>query len=384
MSRAEVELYDLLPVADLLDFWLRSAEELLAPTRLEHQADFDPVFQPAQHAHLRRDPRGVVGVVSGDVRPVALPLRAVVPALLAGNAVVVQSSETSAASTALLQTAFAKLLPDADLLTFLVGPVEQLAESGVDAISFSGSLDDARALALACAQRLVPYRVELTGTSADAAALVLADAPFPRAVRGVADHAITGAPPWMARLRRVYVERAVSSAFLEGLRPLLEAAELPLRVSSNLLGLDELPDEASVVRVFVVSDAAAAVEAINQRSLALPVTSVSVWSKRPDKTRLRALRAASITLQTHGVPAPIDALATSLDSALEPFVQSCVVVESRSGRAAELGWAPRGEEADPLLRAAIVARGGGAGFWARLGALLSLFAGYLRRRLASD
>lgn len=373
----------MLPVADLMDFWLRSAEELFAPAPVEHRDDFDPIFQPGQRARVQRDARGVVGIVTGDVRPVALPMRAIVPALLAGNAVVVLLSEHTKATNALLESVFAGLLPDADLLVFTSGSPAELA-SEVDAISFSGDADAARAVSLACAPRLVPCNIALTGTSADAAALILSDAPLERTIRGVADQAITGALPWMARLRRVYVERSVSAKVIEQLRPALEAEKLELRVSSNILDLEQSEDASNVVRLFVVSDADKAVEAINQRAIALPMASVSVWSRRVGKAVVRAIRAESVTLKTHGTPAPIDAVATSLDAALAPFVRTCVVVESRSGHRAELGWRPPSARNEELVRTAIVARGGGAGVLTRLRAFLGLLAGYLRRRLASD
>lgn len=383
-SRADVELHDVLPVADLMDFWLRSAEELFAPAPLEHRDDFDPIFQPKQRARVLRAPHGVVGIATGEVRPIALPMRAIVPALLAGNAVVVLPSEHTKGTNLLLQSLFAGLLPDPDLLVFVTGAVEDLARSGLDAIAFSGEAERARALVIACAERLVPCSVALTGTSADAAALILSDAALKRAVQGVADQAISGAAPWMARLRRVYVERSVSTRFIEQLRPALAAGELELRVSSNVLELEQSEAASEVVRVFVVADAGKAVDAINERALAMPLASVSVWSRRNGKALMPSIRADVVTLQTHGTPAPIDAVATSLDAALVPFVRTCVMVESRSGRDAELGWTPRSTRSEELVRAAIVARGGGASLLARVRAFLHLIAGYLRRRLASD
>src|ERR1700738_2282611 len=77
-------LGEVLPSADVVQYWTRSIEELLRPTEVA----LDPLAYPGKHGSIFRDPRGVVGVIMPWNFPVALPLRTIVPALLAGNAVV--------------------------------------------------------------------------------------------------------------------------------------------------------------------------------------------------------------------------------------------------------------------------------------------------------
>src|SRR5262249_36576558 len=90
--RAESYLAEIVPAAALFDYWCRSAPVLLQPEGVP----IDPVTFPRKRGVVERIPRGVIAVISPWNFPVALPLRAIVPALLAGNAVVFKPSEHAA------------------------------------------------------------------------------------------------------------------------------------------------------------------------------------------------------------------------------------------------------------------------------------------------
>ena len=176
----EVLLGEVLPSADVVAYWTGAIEELLDPQEIE----IDAIAYPGKDGTIEREARGVVAVIMPWNFPVALPLRTIIPALLAGNAVVFKPSEVTPKSGALVAELFAGLVPDG-----LVGLVEGAGDAGaalcdadVDLVVFTGSVTTGRKVAHACAERLVPCSLELGGKDA---AIVLADANLERAANGV-------------------------------------------------------------------------------------------------------------------------------------------------------------------------------------------------------
>ena len=73
----EAALAEVLPNADLIDYWTASIEELLEGTTVE----LDALAYPGKLGRIYREPRGVVGLITPWNYPVAIPLRTIVPAL---------------------------------------------------------------------------------------------------------------------------------------------------------------------------------------------------------------------------------------------------------------------------------------------------------------
>src|SRR5262249_36537755 len=146
--------------------------------------------------------------------PFALPLRTIVPALLAGNAVVFKPSEVTPRTGTLLRELFDGLVP-ADVFSVVQGDGAvgaELVASDVDFVVFTGSSATGRKVAHSCADRLVPCAVELGGKDA---AIVLADADLERAANGIVWGAMMNAGQNCGAIERVYVEKSVSAALTE-------------------------------------------------------------------------------------------------------------------------------------------------------------------------
>lgn len=103
----EALLAEVLPNADLVAYWLDHAEDLLEPD----EQHYNPVTFPGKSGVVYRDPRGTLGLITPWNFPVAIPLRSLVPALLAGNAVVFKPSEVCPRTGALVASLFEGLLP---------------------------------------------------------------------------------------------------------------------------------------------------------------------------------------------------------------------------------------------------------------------------------
>lgn len=249
MGKPEVEvlLGEVLASADVVDYWSRTIEELLEPSDVPLEA----VAYPRKYGKIQRDPRGVVAVIMPWNFPVALPLRTIVPALLAGNAVVFKPSEVTPRSGALVVELFGGLLPDG-LLGLVQGAGEvgaSLCAADVDQVIFTGGVATGRKVAHACAERLVPCALELGGKDA---AIVFADADIERATRGVVWGAMMNAGQNCAAIERVYVERRVADEF---------ANRVAALVSSLRPGIDVMPLATDAQKAIVGGHVASAVAA---------------------------------------------------------------------------------------------------------------------------
>ncbi len=202
----EALLGEVLASADVVAYWCAAAEDLFEPQEVE----LDPVSYPKKIAFVHRVARGVVAVVMPWNFPFALPLRAIVPALLAGNAVIFKPSEVTPRTGEKIASLLEGLVPDG-LFQVVQGGRElgaSLVASDVDAVVFTGSPAAGRKVAAACAERLIPCALELGGKDA---AIVLEDANLDRAANGLLWAAMMNAGQNCGAVERVYVVEKVAA-----------------------------------------------------------------------------------------------------------------------------------------------------------------------------
>ena len=169
-----------------------------------------------------RHPVGVVGVIAPWNFPLTLALAEALPALLAGNAVVLKP-DTRVALTALWA---AEQLEDAGLPEHLFeivlgdGPVVGPAlVPEVDYVCFTGSTAVGRTVAQQAASRLAGASLELGGKNG---VYVAADADLDRAVPGVLRDCFAGAGQVCVAMERLVLHRDIADAFLERFIALVE------------------------------------------------------------------------------------------------------------------------------------------------------------------
>ncbi|WP_190989996.1 aldehyde dehydrogenase family protein [Pseudarthrobacter sulfonivorans] len=138
------------------------------------------------HGYTRNEPFGVIGVVTPWNAPLNQAARAVAPAILAGNTVVVKPSEfTSATTLELARIATEVGLPDGVLNVVTgtgVGAGQPLIEHrDIRKVAFTGSLRAGREIGRVAADRVLPLTLELGGKSAN---IVFADANLRDAAAG--------------------------------------------------------------------------------------------------------------------------------------------------------------------------------------------------------
>ena len=199
---------DVVPNLDLFDYWTTDGAKALAP----EPAAISQLKFPKKKGVIRYEPIGLIGLITPWNYPAALVLRTLVPALVAGNAVLLKSSEHTPETGKLIASIFGEVLPPA-----LVTVVEGAAEAGefvcgeADHIVFIGSVATGRKVAMRAAERLVSVSLELGGKDA---AVVLADCDLDRTVAGVFWGAMSNSGQNCAAIERCYVERSLYPTFV--------------------------------------------------------------------------------------------------------------------------------------------------------------------------
>ena len=429
----EAALAEVLPNADLVDYWCAAIEELLEPMPVE----LDALSYPSKSGHTQRDARGVLALITPWNYPIAIPLRTIVPALLCGNAVLFKPSEVTPRCGELVTSLFAELLPK-DVLTLVQGDGEvgaKLVDSDVDAVVFTGSVETGRTIATACAQRLIPCSLELGGKDA---AIVRADCNLERAANGIVWGAFTNAGQNCAAIERVYVESTIADKFIERvtaltkkLRPGVDTAMMTTLAQKQIAQrhLDEAvaegatvlhgadddtsddghsftptvvrieaeQDDCSVMQdetfgpllpIRVVDDVAQAVTLVNASRYAL---TTSIWSKdtHAAEALVSQLNSGVVTINNHGFTAALPEApwsgtgasgfgVTNSPHSLGAFTRPRFVLVDHSRGKTELWWYPY----TPALRAIAFAMAkvrGGAGFFGRIRAIATLIAAFPKR-----
>jgi len=165
---------------------------------------------------LLHDPLGVAAAITPWNFPIAMPHWMVLPALMAGNTVVLKPSE----ETPLIAQAYVDILSGVlptDVLGIVHGNEEQgraLVAADVDLIAFTGSRTAGQQIMGAAALGLKRLILELGGKDP---LLVLEDADIARAAAFAANSSFRNAGQVCVSTERIYVLDSVADAFEEAL-----------------------------------------------------------------------------------------------------------------------------------------------------------------------
>jgi acyl-CoA reductase-like NAD-dependent aldehyde dehydrogenase len=434
-GKPEVEalLGEVLASADVVGYWAEIIADELEP----FEPEIDALSYPKKAGLVHREARGTIGVIMPWNFPFALPLRTLVPALMAGNAIVFKPSEITPRTGRVIVDLFADLLPEG-----LIGLVQgggdagaKLCAADVDLVVFTGSPASGRKVAHACADRLIPCTLELGGKDA---AIVLADADLDRAANGIVWGAMMNAGQNCGAVERVYADKKIVKELTErvvaatkALRPgddvgplTTEAqratvqrhvdaakaagatvhvggeafedatAKLGYRPTVITIEGDESPlvaDETfgPVVPILAVDGAAEAVRRANASRYGL---TASIWTAdlRAAETLARELRAGVVTINNHSFTGALPSAPwggvgetgwgiTGSPLALDHLTRPRFVLLDRNRASRELWWYPYTDTLKKIALAFARLRGG-APLGGRIGALFSLI-GLLPKRM---
>jgi succinate-semialdehyde dehydrogenase/glutarate-semialdehyde dehydrogenase len=202
---------DVLIALDGVEYYGRHAAGFLRDQRVPHHN----IAVKAKSGKLRYEPYGIVGIIAPWNYPLAIPLGQIVPALLAGNAVILKCSELTPRCGELIAECFAQAAFPGDLFQVLQGggPVgAALVEARPDKIVFTGSVATGRRVAEACGRLLIPCVLELGGKDA---MIVLADADLEAASSAAVWGSFTNCGQACLSVERIYAERDIAQRFTE-------------------------------------------------------------------------------------------------------------------------------------------------------------------------
>lgn len=208
-------LAEVIAIDGLAQYYAHNAPRFLAPQRRM------PIFPVLQRGKMIYAPYGVVGAITPWNYPLANAFLDALPALFAGNAVILKPSEF----TPYTAIEIAKLLHRAGVPEHVLQIITGDGRSGaavvdhVDCITFTGSPNNGRRIAIRCAERLIPCWLEMGGKDP---ALVLKDADLDVAASSVIRGGTENAGQMCIGTKRVYVEASVYDAFLARLQTYLK------------------------------------------------------------------------------------------------------------------------------------------------------------------
>ena len=196
-------------VLDAINFWTDQGPKFLAD---EIVSPHNPLLK-AKRAKIVYRPFGVVGMISPWNFPVILSLGDAIPALLAGNAVVVKPSEITPLTLMELVRAWREDVGAPDVLAVVNG----MGETGgalideCDYMQFTGSEKTGKIVMKRAAETLTPVSLELGGKDP---LIVTRDADVERAVNATAWGGLLNTGQICISIERVYVEEPIYDEFV--------------------------------------------------------------------------------------------------------------------------------------------------------------------------
>jgi acyl-CoA reductase-like NAD-dependent aldehyde dehydrogenase len=247
-SHEDALLAEVFYVADSLGFWAKNAAKYLADEKVRPHSPL--MF--GKRIVLRYRPLGAVGVIAPWNYPLSLGIGDALPALMAGNTVVLKPSEITPLATKLVVEGAYEVGFPRDVLTLATGDgatgaaLVELA----DMIMFTGSTRTGRKVAARCGERLIPCSLELGGKDA---MIVLADADLERAANVAAEWSMRNTGQLCMSVERVYVEASVYDDFLARVTEKVAALRVgqPGRPGSIDVGAITFPPQIEVVEEHV-------------------------------------------------------------------------------------------------------------------------------------
>jgi len=182
------------------------ASDTLAPEILPDKIGF--------HRRIEHEPLGVVLDIAAWNYPLLIAVNVVIPALLAGNSVLLKHSARTPLCGLHFEKAFGQQTPGLvqNLILTHDHTLAMIRDGGVDHVVFTGSVPGGRAIHRAVAERFIDVGLELGGKDP---AYIAEDADLEFTVPNVVDGACYNAGQSCCAVERVYVHRNCYEAFIE-------------------------------------------------------------------------------------------------------------------------------------------------------------------------
>ena len=208
-AREDALLVEVAYGANALGFWPKKAPKWLADEKVRTS---NP-FVLGRRMVVRYRAVGVVGVIGPWNYPLVNSVGDAIPALAAGNAVVVKPSEVTPLTSLLFERGLHESGLPEGVFQVAIGTGETGAQliDEVDMVMFTGSTRTGRKVMERAAQTLTPVSLELGGKDP---MIVLADADLERAANAAVYYSMQNGGQTCISIERVYVEAPVYDEFV--------------------------------------------------------------------------------------------------------------------------------------------------------------------------
>ncbi len=187
---------------------------------LRQMGDICDSVRAGVEVQVRREPVGVVGIITPWNFPTALPAWKLAPAIAYGNGVVWKPANlTPASAVALMEIIVAQDLP-AGLVNMVLGAGSKVGEAiitstEIDAITFTGSLATGKRIAVAAAENLTKVQMEMGSKNP---LVVLDDADLDTAVACAVNGAFGSTGQKCTASSRLIVSAGIHDQFVEAMQ----------------------------------------------------------------------------------------------------------------------------------------------------------------------
>ncbi len=250
-GRPRTEAYgnELFYLCDAIGVWAKKSAGYLGPKKIRPHF---PLMK-AKKVVSTYAPRGVVGIISPWNFPLTLTLGEALPALMAGNAVVIKPSELTPLSAIFGAELVLKAGFPNHLLQVVIGRGEtaEAVIDHVDMVSFTGSVATGKKVMRRAAERLIPVSLELGGKDP---MIVLKDADLERAAGACVWGALMNAGQACTSIERVYVEAPVYDDFVA--RVCAKSRAIRQGPSEELVDIGSMTSDAQLGKVAAQVDEA--------------------------------------------------------------------------------------------------------------------------------
>ena len=208
-THEDAQLAEVAYAASAFGFWAKHAPEYLADEKVRSASP----FVAGRKLLIRYAPLGVIGVIGPWNYPLSNSFGDCIPAMAAGNAVLLKPSEVTPLTSLLMREAMRECgLPEGVFQVATgAGETGQALIDEVDMVMFTGSTATGRKVMERAARTLTPVSLELGGKDP---MIVLADADVERAANAAVYYSMQNGGQTCISVERVYVEAPLYDDFV--------------------------------------------------------------------------------------------------------------------------------------------------------------------------
>ena len=201
---------ELIYTGGAITFWAKHAEGFLA----DEPVSVSTVAVAGKKLVTRYEPVGLVGIIGPWNYPLVNSFGDAIPALMAGNSVILKPSEITPLTSLLLADALVECGLPANVFQVATGrgATGSALIDEADMLMFTGSTSTGKKVMARAAQTLTPVSLELGGKDP---MIVLADADLERAANAAAYYSMFNGGQTCISIERVYVEAPIYDDFVQ-------------------------------------------------------------------------------------------------------------------------------------------------------------------------